>query len=131
MSKITATPEERQAAYDALVAERVAEAADRVAAVLAIDPQDYIGKVIDYDPQPFGPRKVRINSMAVRHYKSATWPYTQEASWVIQGTVVEGHSVSRLGAHSRARDITGDAETIYGVSPYDLDRMSKTTAYCG
>lgn len=122
---------ELQARYDALKVERLAEAAERLAQVEAIDPQDWIGKVIDYDPQPYGPRKVRIESMQLKHFKQSCWPYADAASWVVYGKVVEGHSVSRLFHATSSRDITGDSETIYGVSPQDLAKLQKTTAYCG
>lgn len=125
------TPEERKAAYDALVASKLAEAKERLEAVLAVDPKDWIGKVIDYDPQPYGPRKVRIDSMELRRFKSSQWPFADAASWIIYGTVVEGHNVSRLFHVTSSRDLTGERETIYAVSPLDLERLSKTTAYCG
>jgi hypothetical protein len=122
---------DRQAAYEELLAQKLAEAQEQLDAVLAIDPKDYIGKVIDYDPQPYGPRKVRINQLVLRRFKRSTWPYAEAASWVAYGTVVEGHSISRLFHATSSRDITGSSETIHGLSPRDLQTLTKTTAYCG
>lgn len=91
----------------------------------------FIGKVISYDPQPYGERKVRIERITPKKVKRPYHPFDEFVCYDVYGTVVEGHERNRLFQHVSWRDISGTTTTIYGVGEQQLERGEVITALCG
>lgn len=99
----------------------------------------FIGQIIDYDPQPYGPRKVRITAVTQtgtrkvcrRDPDTGAYSFPEVPSYRVDGIVTEGREVSRLFQYTTSRDITGRRASIYGVTEAELATGRVITALCG
>ena len=98
----------------------------------------FIGTIIDYDPQPYGPRKVRITAITQTGTRQVcerdaegNYTFPQVPCYRAEGVVTEGVEISRLFQHVSCKSIAGRKETLYGMTERDLIAGHYTTALCG
>ena len=90
-----------------------------------------IGQVFTDHVQPYGTRKMVIESVAIAGEPMPSYavrfPIGPQMTMMLTGTVIEGTERSKLFGARTYRDITGARHTVYGVKWYDLEKMEKVT----